>query len=136
MSLLVATAAVMSQASADNFLQPRQLQAPEVDVDCHEITYAQCVGNLFQQSDAMKECCQGKVEKSWVEVRDGMPWWGWPLLALGLVVLCACCVAASPSWALSCAAGSFAALAAACVDAASEDRVHEFEMTNSDSNAV
>mmetsp|Transcript_62710 Transcript_62710/g.149699 ORF Transcript_62710/g.149699 Transcript_62710/m.149699 type:complete len:124 (+) Transcript_62710:100-471(+) len=92
MSLLVATAAVMSQASADNFLQPRQLQAPEVDVDCHEITYAQCVGNLFQQSDAMKECCQGKVEKSWVEVRDGMPWWGWPLLALGLVVLCACCV--------------------------------------------
>eukprot|EP00437_Effrenium_voratum_P013330 CAMPEP_0181455434 /NCGR_PEP_ID=MMETSP1110-20121109/30758_1 /TAXON_ID=174948 /ORGANISM="Symbiodinium sp., Strain CCMP421" /LENGTH=104 /DNA_ID=CAMNT_0023579823 /DNA_START=67 /DNA_END=382 /DNA_ORIENTATION=+ len=96
MSLCVAFTTVvvmMSTATADNFLQPRQLQAQQLD--CDEMSYSQCLGNLFNQTDAMRECCQRKVEESWVGVRGRLPWWGWPILAFGGVVLCACFVAAS-----------------------------------------
>ncbi|CAE7250343.1 unnamed protein product [Symbiodinium pilosum] len=88
---------LMLPALAD-FLAPtssRILQQDSGHIElCHDFDYAQCLGGMFGRNvtDSVKSCCERPVRNAWQTVRQEMPWWGWPLLALGVVVLITCCV--------------------------------------------
>mmetsp|Transcript_4495 Transcript_4495/g.10812 ORF Transcript_4495/g.10812 Transcript_4495/m.10812 type:complete len:122 (+) Transcript_4495:58-423(+) len=61
-------------------------------------TYAQCVGwfsgsHMEKEKEMLKACCQSQIDKAWAQFRDGMPAWGRPLIALGVVIVGACCLA-------------------------------------------
>ncbi|OLP95519.1 hypothetical protein AK812_SmicGene22347 [Symbiodinium microadriaticum] len=84
--------------SAADFLAPRPDRMLEAtfanDVSiCENFDYKECVEGIFHQNmtESVKKCCERPVKQAWQTMRREMPWWGWPILAIGVVVVITCC---------------------------------------------